>query len=62
MFWGYANQVVSFLDRSDSNDDKVDPIVDNSPSKHHEQSICNVSFSNMDLGNLVNGWPGNPVE
>jgi len=26
------------------------------------QSICNVSFSNFDLGNLVNGWPEDPVE
>jgi hypothetical protein len=26
------------------------------------QSICNVSFSNFDLGYLVNGWPEDPVE
>ena len=27
-----------------------------------QQSICNVSLSNFDLGNLVNGWPEDPVE
>lgn len=25
-------------------------------------SNCNVSFFNLDLANLVNGWPGDPVE
>jgi hypothetical protein len=57
-----ANQVLSLLDGSDNDNDKFDPAVDNGPSKHGEQSICNISFSNMDLENLVNGWPDNPVE
>ena len=26
------------------------------------QSICNVSFSNFNHANLINGWPENPVE
>jgi hypothetical protein len=30
--------------------------------KKGERSICNVSFSNFDLANLVNGWPDDPVE
>jgi hypothetical protein len=25
-------------------------------------SICNVSFSNFDLGHLVNGWPDDPIK
>jgi hypothetical protein len=25
-------------------------------------SVCNVSFLNYDLGNLVNGWPDDPIE
>ncbi len=57
-----ANQIVSLLDELDNNDNKVDPIVDDGASKHREQSICSISFSNMDHGNLVNGWPDNPVE
>jgi hypothetical protein len=57
-----ANQLVSPLDGWDNGNDEVDPIVDDGPDKHREQSICNVSFSNMDLGNLVNGWPDDPVE
>jgi len=32
-------------------------VVDNK-----KQSICNVSFSKFDIGNLVNGWPEDPVE
>jgi hypothetical protein len=24
--------------------------------------VCNVGFSNLDLGNLVNGWPDDPIE
>jgi hypothetical protein len=57
-----SNQVVSLLDESDNNDNKVDPVINDGPGKHREQSICNISFSNMDLGNLVNGWPDNLVE
>jgi hypothetical protein len=60
-----ANQVVSLLDGLDDNnrvDPVIDPVVDDGPGKHHEQSICNISFSNMGLGNLVIGWPDDPVE
>ncbi len=56
-----ANQVVSLLDGLDNNNE-VDPVVDAGPGKHREQSICNVSLLNMDLGNLVNGWPDDPME
>jgi hypothetical protein len=27
-----------------------------------QQSICNISVSNFDLGHLVNRWPEDPVE
>jgi hypothetical protein len=30
--------------------------------KKEARSICNVSFSNFHLANLVNGWPDDPVE
>ncbi len=56
-----TNQVASILDGSDDND-KVDPVIDDGLGKHRERSICHVSFSNKDLGNLVNGWPNNRVE
>ena len=35
---------------------------DEEDGKQKGRSICSVSFSNLDLANLVNGWPGNPVE
>ena len=47
-----------------SEDEEVeepDEIVDRQ-KKNGERSICNVSFSNFDLANLVNGWPDNSVE
>jgi len=56
-----AKKVVLLDDGSDK-DKEVDPVKDNIPKKQCGQSICNVSFSNLDLGNLVNGWPDNPVE
>ena len=43
----------------DSNDDESD---DEDDGKRKERSICNVSFSNFDLGNMVNCWPDDPVE
>ena len=30
--------------------------------KQKRRSICNVSFSNLNLANLVNGWPEDPIE
>jgi hypothetical protein len=57
-----ANQVVSLLIGLDNDNNEIDLVVDDGPGKHHEQRICNISFSNMDLGNLANGWRDNPVE
>ena len=57
-----ANQVISLLNGSDNNNNKVDPVIDNGPSKHCEQRICNISFSNMNIRNLVNGWLDKPEE
>ena len=31
-------------------------------TKKGQRSLCNVSFSNYDLGHLVNGWPDDPIE
>ena len=42
----------------DEDMDPIEPILD----KHRGHSICNVSFTNLDLGNLVNGWPDDPIE
>ena len=36
--------------------------VDASPAEQSFVSECNVSFSNYNLGNLVNGWPDDPIE
>jgi hypothetical protein len=30
--------------------------------KKKGKSVCNVGFSNLDLGNLVNDWPDDPIE
>ena len=32
------------------------------PKTKGRRSLCNVSFSNYDLGHLVNGWPDDPIE
>ncbi len=40
----------------DEEDNPIKPVLD----KHRGCSICNVSFTNLDLGNLVNGWPDDP--
>ncbi len=42
---------------SSENEDKSDE-----RKKKEGRSICNGSFSNFDLANLVNGWPDDPVE
>jgi hypothetical protein len=52
------------VDASDAlSEDEEDPNeIEDRPKKKGEQSICNVSFSNFDLANLVNGWPEDPLE
>jgi hypothetical protein len=46
-----------------SSDDEEEPNeIEDRPKKKGDQSICNVSFSNFDLANLVNGWPEDPLE
>ncbi len=39
----------------DSSDNESDDSEDEQGSKQKSRSICNVSFSNLDLANLVNG-------
>jgi hypothetical protein len=52
------------VDASDaSSEDEEEPNeIEDRPKKKGERSICNVSFSNFDLANLVNGWPEDPLE
>jgi hypothetical protein len=45
-----ANQLVSLLDGSNNDSNEVDPIVDDGPGKHREQSIYNLSFQIWTLG------------
>ncbi len=45
-----------------SEDDKEPSEIEDRPKKKGDRSICNVSFSNFDLANLVNGWPEDPLE
>jgi hypothetical protein len=58
-----GNAVID-IDVSDaSSEDEEEPgEIEDRPKKKGEQSICNVSFSNFDLANLVYGWPENPLE
>jgi len=35
---------------------------DEDDGKRKGRSICNISFTNLDLANLVNGWPGDPID
>ena len=48
----------------DLSDDDEDAGGKKKPKKKTKtgQSVCNVSFSNYDLGNLVNGWPDDPIK
>jgi hypothetical protein len=46
---------------SEDEAEEPDEIVDRQKKKG-EGNICNVSFSNFDLANLVNGWSDDPVE
>ena len=58
------NDVIE-VDGSDaSSEDEAEELDEIAPrqKKKRERSICNVSFSNFDLANLVNGWPNDPVE
>jgi hypothetical protein len=59
------NDVIE-IDGSDaSSEDEVeepDDKIADWQKKKGEWSICNMSFSNFDLANLVNGWPDDPVE
>jgi len=52
------------IDASDaSSEDEEEPDeIEDRPKKKGEQSICNVSFSNFDLANIVNEWPEDPLE
>jgi hypothetical protein len=49
---------------NDSNDDESDDSTgdDKDDGNQNGRRICNVSFSNLDLANLVNCWPGYPIE
>ena len=46
----------------DNSDDNDDDEYNNNVGKQKGRSVCNVSFSNLDLGNLMNGLPGDPIE
>jgi hypothetical protein len=50
------------LNEDESDEYKESDDSDDDNGKRKERSICNVSFSNLDLANLVNGWPDDPVE
>ena len=52
---------VDASDASSEDEEEPDEIEDR-PKKKGERSICNVSFSNFDLANLVSGWPEDPLE
>ena len=54
-----AAKMVINVDGDEESDEYDD---DEEDSKRKGRSICDVSFSDLDLANLVNGWPGNPVE
>ncbi len=47
-------------DKSDEYNESDDS--DDNAGKRKGRSICIVSFSNLDLANLANGWPDDPVE
>ncbi len=50
------------LNRDESDEYNESDDSDDNGGKQKARSICNISFSNLDLANLVNGWPNDPVE
>jgi len=46
----------------DENDDKLSVVGDVATAARRESSITKVKLSNLDLGHVVNGFPGDPVE
>ena len=54
-------QYKSIGTNNDSSDEEDDD-EDDGDAGRKKGSICNVSFSNFDLGHLVNGWPVDPIE
>ncbi len=50
------------LNKDESDEYNKSNNSDDDDSMRKGWSICNVSFSNLDLANLVNGWPDDPVE
>jgi hypothetical protein len=57
-----AHTNVVDLNKDELDEPKKSNDLDDNADKRKGQSICNVSFSNLDLVNLVNGWPDDPVE
>ncbi len=55
-----TNAVID-VDASDASSSEDEDKPDEGKKKGG-RSICNVGFSNVDLANLVNGWPDDPVE
>jgi hypothetical protein len=60
---GKDGDAVIDIDASDaSSEDEEEPgDIEDRPKKKGEWSICNVSFLNFDLANLVNDWPEDPL-
>ena len=40
----------------------VDVAAEQCTEVTYNNSVCSVGLGNLDLGNMVNGYPGNPVE
>ena len=55
-----TNAVID-VDASDTSSSEDEDKPDEKKKKG-ERSVCNISFSNFDLANLVNGWRDDPVE
>ena len=49
----------NLIDKNESDNSICD---DEDDGKQKGRSICYFIFSNLDLANLVNGWPGDPVQ
>ena len=48
------------INLGESSNEELDESDDD--GKQKRRSVCNVSFSNLNLANLVNGWPEDPIE
>jgi hypothetical protein len=61
-YLGRKNYKTRGMEDESSDDDDGEEEDAGKERKKKGKRVYNVGFSNLDLGNLVNGWPDDPIE